>query len=201
MQYKGYIYCIRNKINNKKYIGATYNKRGYKSRWNSHINKLKNNKHENNSLQYDFNKYGLESFKFTIIEEIQANNLNELKELLYNKEKYYISTWNLTNVEIGYNLQSGGLKGRKHHEISKERMGKSHKNKKHNVETKKKMSESHKGKRTNYRKIQCVETGEIFEGCQDAIDKMFPGRSRNTISDHLKGKTKSAFKYHFKYID
>ena len=54
---------------------------------------------------------------------------------------------------------------------------------------------------TNVKKIICIETGEIFKGTQDAIDKMFPGRSRTNIKDHLNGKTKKAFGYHFKYID
>ena len=48
MQYKGYIYCIRNKINNKKYIGQTSEKRGYNHRIHKHKNQLINNKHYNN---------------------------------------------------------------------------------------------------------------------------------------------------------
>lgn len=52
------------------------------------------------------------------------------------------------------------------------------------------------------KKIICLETGEIFNGSQDVIDKMFNGKGHfDTISKCCLGKRKSAFKYHFKYID
>ena len=59
MKYKGYIYCIRNKINNKKYIGQTSEKRGYNHRIHKHKNQLINNKHYSKNLQYEFNKFGI----------------------------------------------------------------------------------------------------------------------------------------------
>ena len=52
------------------------------------------------------------------------------------------------------------------------------------------------------RKIICIETNEVFMGAKDAIDKMFGGKGRpSNITNQLKGRSKSAFKYHFKYID
>ena len=51
------------------------------------------------------------------------------------------------------------------------------------------------------RKIQCVETQQIFDSSKDVIDKIFPGRSTSVIRDHLRGRTKSAFGFHFKFID
>ena len=54
----------------------------------------------------------------------------------------------------------------------------------------------------NRKKIICVETGEIFIGTQDVIDRMFGGKGRpSNITNQLKGRNKSAYKYHFKYID
>ena len=52
------------------------------------------------------------------------------------------------------------------------------------------------------RKIICVETNEIFDSSEDVIRKMFDGKGySSTIRGHLKGRTKSAYKYHFKYIE
>ena len=51
------------------------------------------------------------------------------------------------------------------------------------------------------KRIICIETGENFYGSKDVIDKMFPGRSTSVIRDYLRGRTKSAFGFHFKFID
>ena len=52
------------------------------------------------------------------------------------------------------------------------------------------------------KKIICLETGEIFIGSQDVINRMFNGKGNSsTISLCCTGKRKSAYKYHFKYID
>ena len=49
------IYCIRNKINNKYYIGQSID---IKNRWKEHKYNLRHNKHVNNKLQNAWNKYG-----------------------------------------------------------------------------------------------------------------------------------------------
>ena len=52
------------------------------------------------------------------------------------------------------------------------------------------------------KKIICVETNEIFDSSKDVINRMFNGKGHfDTISKCCTGKRKSAFKYHFKYID
>lgn len=59
-----------------------------------------------------------------------------------------------------------------------------------------------KGKKKPHKKILCVETQQIFDSSQSIIDKMFDGKgSSSTIRDHLRGRSKSAYKYHFKYIE
>lgn len=162
MKYKGWIYCIRNKINNKKYIGQTALKRGYKYRWYKHKEDLINNKHYNKNLQEDFNKYGMDNFEFFILDEFTFSNKELLKKVLLDMEKFYINLWDTENDTKGYNNKFVGM---------------------------------------NSKKIQCIETKEIFNGSQDVIDKMFPGRSSSVIRMHLSGRYKSAFGYHFKYID
>ena len=161
MKYKGWIYCIRNKINNKKYIGQTaWN---INKRLNKHKGQLINNKHYSKNLQEDFNKFGIDNFEFFILDEFTFSDKELLKKVLIDMEKFYIDLWNTENDMKGYNNKVGGL---------------------------------------NSKKIQCIETKEIFNGSEDIINKMFDGKgSSSTIRDHLRGRIKSAYKYHFKYIE
>lgn len=121
---EGFIYQIKNKINNKLYIGQTVrplHKRiyEYKSAYNL-------NKFHNTYLGNAFNKYGWDNFEITIIDH--ASNLSELNE----KEIYYISKYQTTDKSKGYNLECGGN------------------NAIPDISTLEKMSKSHKGiKQTN----------------------------------------------------
>lgn len=60
------IYKIINTVNNKYYVGST--QESFIIRWCNHLQALRNKTHKNQHLQRAFNKYGEESFKFTIIE-------------------------------------------------------------------------------------------------------------------------------------
>lgn len=94
------IYCIENKINNKKYIGQSVD---IKNRWSKHKNELESNIHHNQYLQQSWNKYGKENFKFYIIIECSKSELNEL-------EICYIKKFDSINKKYGYNLTKGGDK-------------------------------------------------------------------------------------------
>lgn len=60
------IYQIKNLINNKFYIGQTLN---IEKRKKQHFQLLELNKHYNNELQNDFNLFGIECFKFELLQE------------------------------------------------------------------------------------------------------------------------------------
>ena len=162
MKYKGYIYCIRNKINNKKYIGQT--SWNINKRLNKHKGQLINNKHYSKNLQEDFNKYGIDNFEFIILDEFTFSNKELLKKVLIDMEKFYIDLWDTMNDDKGYNQTKNLGRG-------------------------------------SIKRILCIETGEIFNGSQDVIDKMFPEKRSSDIRRHLNGWQKSVYGYHFKYID
>jgi len=92
------IYCIINKINNKKYIGQSIS---VLERMEDHKRRLNLNQHYNIYLQRAWNKYGENNFLFDVLEFCEIEELN-------NKEKYYIEQFNTYDNSYGYNLTLGG---------------------------------------------------------------------------------------------
>ena len=135
------IYMIRNKVNGKIYIGQAVDIEG--DRWIRHRRELRDNKHYNEHLQRSWDKYGEESFEFSILLECEESDLN-----MY--EQYYIFELMTYDPRVGYNKNYGGDSGR-HTEETKKKISESKKGKILSEETRKKMSESHKGK--NYGRI------------------------------------------------
>jgi len=104
------IYKITNIINNKMYIGQSIN---MESRFKSHINSLKKNNHHNRHLQFAFNKYGENNFKFEIIIECNINELDDNEIKLIHE---------LNSVIDGYNLDYGGQNHRVFSKKTRKRM-------------------------------------------------------------------------------
>ena len=95
---KAYIYAIKNKKNNKYYVGQKSQKKG-KREW-KHFDDLKKNKHHSYKLQNDYNLYGKDSFTIIILEEIDDYLI------ISNRENYWINK--LNSIENGYNMMKGG---------------------------------------------------------------------------------------------
>ncbi len=141
------IYGLRNKLNDKWYVGQSWNI--YK-RWNSY-SKLRCKKQP--KLYRALEKYGYDGFEKRVIEMCDANIP---QEMLDKKETSWIK--HLNSVDHGYNLRSGGSRG-KHCEETKNLL----RNKTISDEYRKHMSDA-------------------------AIGKVIPTEVRQKISQTLKGR-------------
>ncbi len=106
------IYCIRNIINNKIYIGSSVD---FKNRVRLHRYDLNHNKHHSIYLQRAWNKYGEGSFVFEIIRSV------EIKEHLVEYEQIFIDFF---KPEYNMSKIAGSALGTKRSEEQKKNMSK-----------------------------------------------------------------------------
>lgn len=132
------VYCIKNKVNDKIYIGSS---RNMYTRIRRHVNDLRRNAHQNNHLQRSYLKYGEENFQVCILGCCCFENV-------VISEQYYMSMLNSTDINFGYNIvpkaDSSAMS-----EETKRKISVAHTGKKLSEEVKKKMSESRKGRISN----------------------------------------------------
>ena len=95
------IYKITNLINNKVYIGQSWN---IEKRWYAH-----RSREFNNHLNHSIKKYKINNFSFEVIQELDASIATQ--ELLNSLEQKYIQEFESINPEKGYNKKSGGNQG------------------------------------------------------------------------------------------
>lgn len=114
------VYTITNIINNKIYVGSA--SVTFTDRFTSHKKQLKEDRHFNYKLQQDYNQYGLQNFKFEILEYCKP-------EFCLSTEQYWLNILNVCNDKYGYNILTvaGNNRGFKH---TKEQKLKAQKNKK-----------------------------------------------------------------------
>jgi len=99
-KFKAYcVYTITCLVNDKIYIGAA---NIFKKRVGDHLYYLKNNKHVNKELQYDYNKYGKDNIVFDLVCEV-PNKLDAFRI-----EKYYTDYILGINNNMCYNVSHGG---------------------------------------------------------------------------------------------
>ncbi|PGW22247.1 MULTISPECIES: GIY-YIG nuclease family protein [Bacillaceae] len=109
-----YIYAIRNKIDEKFYVGRTVNLR---IRWNTHIQLLKSNKHHIIHLQRTWNKHGEESFEFNLIDIIDTGNKYEDLQLAVEMEQLFIDQYKPNKIlyNRSWSSKTENLRGDQHH--------------------------------------------------------------------------------------
>lgn len=92
-----YIYKIINDINNKVYIGKTLET--IEKRWQQHCKDFQKESENSRPLYRAMNKYGIEHFSISLVEECDKDSLSE-------KEKYWIEFYR--SFKYGYNATVGG---------------------------------------------------------------------------------------------
>ena len=180
------IYGIRNNSNSKIYIGSSVN---IEKRWRRHKLELKNKTHSNKYLEKAYYKYGESVFDFILLEVCT-------KEILLDREMYYIEHYKSLEKEFGYNL----LIPRQHATMSSA------------VEYSKILSEASKGKKpSNYEEMQKLRWKEVEVYVLNVYNTTYPSLreaerilniNRGNVYNYLKGKTtqiKGFENYHFQY--
>ena len=183
------IMCIQN---NRMYIGQTKN---YKNRINNHKYHLKNNNHDNIYLQEDFNRYGLSSFTFKIID------ICNKRQQAIEKETYWINYYGGINCKNLYNCKDMYH----NNELMKDKLKQTAKNNPNYGMRNKAVTLQHRKRLSESRKM-LVREGKIIpwnkdkkglyitsEETKHKISKAIRGRkhtieTKQKISNSLKGK-------------
>jgi len=158
----GIIYCAISP-SNKKYYGYTINLTGrkYKHHRDAFV------KHKNQYFHNALRKYGFENFEWKVIETHAAETKLELRNILCEREIYWIEKDKTYLPEFGYNMTKGGdgVLGYKFSKEQYEKVCKFNKeltDKQRNIprtkQTKEKMSTAKKGK--TYEEIYGKEKAE-----------------------------------------
>lgn len=217
------IYMIKNKVNNKAYIGQSNDIYG---RWKEHICSLRKDNHYNNHLQRAWNKYGADNFDFIIIEECSEDRLDEREIYWIEKQHTYDNGYNQTKG-------GGGMRGFNFDEETRHKMSIAAQNRPPiSEDTRQKLREKMLGENNHFygvrlygeqnrfygnhkfagknhprcRAVYCYELDEYFWGAKEAQDKY--GIHKADIAKCCNGKLKSAGKHpitgeklHWVYVD
>jgi group I intron endonuclease len=152
---------IRCLANGKVYIGSSVK---ISRRFKEHKTRLKSKTHDNKKLQRSWDKYGSESFAWSVVEVVDADKINEA-------EQFWIDALDSANESTGFNMcpivgsrksaknteehcarisaaMKGNLRwlGKKHTPKAIENMSRAQKGRRKSPEHRAKLAESHRGK-------------------------------------------------------
>jgi group I intron endonuclease len=110
------VYCWRNLMNGKVYVGSA--EVSLAKRKCNHLSDLRQNIHCNIYLQRAWNKYGQKCFKFVVLERCRG-------DYCVAREQYWMDALNCYHPDYGYNLSptAGNSSGYRHTDECKKRMG------------------------------------------------------------------------------
>ncbi len=198
------IYEIRNMINQNVYYGSTKNVR---IRWANHRKLLKKKKHHSRHFQRAWNKYGVHSFEWKIIEECEP-----VKKILIAREQYWLDTIRFKdesgilgeiNQKLSYNVCpiAKSTLGFHHSKESKEKMSRAKKGKPLTEEHKRNITKNHLrlfsekhpmwGKHPSVETIEKMKENNSGEG-NPMYGKRHTDEAKLKMSELKKGKKISA---------
>jgi len=153
---KSGIYKITNTVNQKIYIGSAID---IKRRFRQHKERLLKGNHHSRKMQRSFQKYGIDSFVFEVLEYVFD------KSDLLKREQFYMDTMNPFD-DNGFNNEriAGSKLGCKHTEETKKKMSMASKGKPKTKEHGKNISQGLKGKKKStehVRKLAEARKGHI----------------------------------------
>lgn len=181
------IYQIINNKNGKRYIGQSKN---LSHRRSCHVYDLKNAKHRSAAMQKEYDE-NPDAFCFEILCECKQEELDDL-------EIYFIAKYKTDCSEFGYNISPGAniVAESTRKSISERQKGNRYMcGKKLSDEWKQHLAEAQPHKK----KIECIETKQIYESFADAARKT--GLNRTKIVSVCTGTRKSTGGLHFRYAD
>lgn len=181
------IYCIKNTINNKEYIGLTT--RTLEQRWKQHI--YESNKKDswewNTPLGNAIKKYGKNAFEIFVLEECSSETEMKQKEIQLIKERKSLAS------ENGYNLSFGGdgRMGYKLSEETKRKIGEGNKGKTYTAESLEKMSVA--AKKRSVGKPSPMDGKKHTEESKQKIVSFLTGRKQSEETKRKKSESMKAF--------
>lgn len=157
----GEIYCVKNNINGKHYIGqalcftgSNNNKWGTNGRWKSHLREALNSNNQDHCILLNnaIRKYGKSNFEVSTLKKCHRDELDE-------NEIHYIEQFNSIKP-FGYNIKAGGYKS-KLSEDTILKMKEAHMGHEHSEDTKEKIGKSQIGNRRNTMKRRNPEDNDL----------------------------------------
>ena len=182
------VYCIKNIINNKEYIGLTT--RALEERWKQHIRESNREGgwEWNTPLGNAIKKYGKDSFEVFVLEECSSETEMKQKEIQLIRERKSLAS------ENGYNLTLGG-DGRLGYKLSEETKRKIGEGNLGKI-----MSDDAKAKMSIAAKKRCVGKPSPMNGkkhTDDALKKISESSKGRVFSEESRRKKSESLKaYH-----
>lgn len=94
------VYMITHKCTDVKYVGSTISKEGFCGRWRAHLNGMPRNV-GNRVILAIYKKYGMDGFKFHILERITN------KDIIRDRERYWIEYYDTYKHGANCSLDTG----------------------------------------------------------------------------------------------
>jgi len=181
------VYCIKNTVNNKEYIGLTT--RTLEQRWKQHIRESNREGgwEWNTPLGNAIKKYGKDSFEVFVLEECSSETEMKQKEIQLIKERKSLAS------ETGYNLTLGGdgRMGYKLSEDTKRKIGEGNLGKIMSADAREKMSVA--AKKRCIGKLSPMDGKKHTDEAKKKISKSSSGRIHSEESKRKRSESMKAF--------